>query len=281
MTDRTPHPLESPRAAPLAAYPAPTSRRRLLAVGLAALLAGAAHCGPAMATVPTQEVLQFGGIVDGVRSDLLLRRRGTRFEGELREHGMTLALAGEVDRNVWRGRIELPGGLGLRLPFQAESTDQQIVVRLQLLPTATPTIVTLQRVDGASGAAGAPGTPRQATAAAGGGGRIEPAMVGRWVHDNVITSPGGAGGFGSFATRRVARLGADGRAVMTSVSAGGGGSWSSSGGERVEFSGRWEMRGDQLWVAADGGAFEPIARVSMVDGRLVLYTGNGRQIWTR
>lgn len=256
------------------------SRRHFLAhtgAGLAALLSGTAQAGFALtAPAAAAEVLQFAGIVDGVRTELQLRRRGERFDGELREQGMSLPLAGEVQGQQWRGQIELPGGLGLRLPFQAETRGAQLHVRLQLLPGSAPVTVTLQRSDGAAAA-----TQPQAAAPRSGPGRIEPAMVGRWVHDNVITSPGGAGGFASFATRRIVMLGADGRAVMSSVAAGGGGSWSSTGGERVEFSGRWELRGDQLWVAADGGAFEAIARISMVGGRLVVYTGNGRQIWTR
>ncbi len=113
-------------------------------------------------------------------------------------------------------------------------------------------------------------------------GQIDPALVGRWVRESVINSPGGAGGFASFATQRSLTLASDGRARQTLRSASGGGQWSQASAEEVEFSGRWQVRGAELWVMPDGQAqFIQAARYAIFDGRLVVYTPQGRQIWSR
>ena len=114
------------------------------------------------------------------------------------------------------------------------------------------------------------------------GGALDPALVGRWVRESVINSSGGAGGFASLATQRTLTLASDGRARQTLRSAGGGSQWSHSSGEQVEFSGRWQVRGAELWVQPDGQAqFIQAARYALFDGRLVAYTSQGRQIWSR
>lgn len=259
------------------------SRRRLFgfaAAGLVAMAAGVSLWSAApSAHAQSGEALHFEGSVDGVQTTLLLQRRGDRFDGELQEGALRLPVQGEVRGPRWQGRLTLPGGFGLTLPFEADLQGSAMQLRIALLPGTPPASLTLHR-------AGAPATPGAAPTARGsapqGAGRIEPALVGRWVRDSTINSSGGAGGFASFSTRRTLQFAADGRVLQTLRSAGGGGSWSHASGEQVEFAGRWEVRGDTLWLAQDGQAqFQPAGRVSLVDGRLVVYHGQGRQIWTR
>ncbi len=284
--------LSNPSPARVAA-PVSPSRRDALRLGLALLGGAAAALGsPAAqagfaraATAPAGETHVYAGVKDGVPGTLTLRRRGDRFEGEFEESGTRAAVRGQVvaDRSgagglVWEGTLDVPGLAGVALPLQARGDGRTLMVSVTVLPGMPAVAMVMQRQEAAAtSTAAAP-----STGSTGSRGRIDPALVGRWVHDSTLGSAGGAGGFASFSTRRVMVLGGDGRARMTTVSAGGGSQWSAVGGESVAFEGRWELRGEELWAAADGdGTFRPMARVRLVDGRLVATTAQGRQIWTR
>lgn len=269
------------------------SRRQALRLGVAllggacaALAGGPAQAGFARAAAaPAGETQVYAGVKDGVPGTLTLRRRGDRFEGEFEESGVRAAVRGQVsvDRSgsgglVWEGTLDVPGLAGVTLPLQARGDGRSLMVSVTVLPGMPAVAMVMQRQEGSAATAAAAAPESRA---AGGSGRIEPALVGRWVHDSTLSSSGGAG-FAAFSTRRVLVLGGDGRARMTAVSAGGGGHWSAVGGESVVFQGRWELRGEELWAAADGdGQFRPMARVRLVDGRLVATNAQGRQIWTR
>jgi hypothetical protein len=113
-------------------------------------------------------------------------------------------------------------------------------------------------------------------------GAADQRLTGRWRHESMINSPGGAGGFASFATLRTLVMTADGRARQSVQSAGGGVNWSTAGGERVEFQGRWTSRDGQLWMQADGAAdYQLAGRYRLVDGMLVVEGNRGRTIWQR
>lgn len=276
------------------ASPATPSRRKALRLGLAllgsataGLLSPSAQAGFARAaTAPAGETQVYAGVKDGVPGTLTLRRRGDRFEGEFEESGTRAAVRGQVaaDRSgsgglVWEGTLDVPGLAGVTLPLQARGDGRTLMVSVTVLPGMPAVAMVMHRQDGASASPATAGSPEPSTR---GSGRIEPALVGRWVHDSTLSSAGGAGGFAAFSTRRVLVLGGDGRARMTEVSAGGGGGWSAAGGESLVFQGRWELRGEELWAAADtDGLFRPMARVRLVDGRLVATTAQGRQIWSR
>jgi hypothetical protein len=288
------HPLPSTFAAAAAAASATPSRRQALRLGLALLGGAAAGLGSPSAqagfaraaAAPAGETQVYAGVKDGVPGTLTLRRRGDRFEGEFEESGARAAVRGQVgpDRSgsgglVWEGTLDVPGLPGVALPLQARGDGRSLMVSVTVLPGMPAVAMVMQRQDGAAATPVAAGS---ATSTTPGSGRIEPALVGRWVHDRMLSSSGGAGGFAALSTRRVMLLRGDGRAEMTEVSAVGGGGWSAGRSESLVFQGRWELRGEELWAAADGdGVFRPMARVRLVDGRLVATTAQGRQIWTR
>ena len=145
-----------------------------------------------------------------------------------------------------------------------------------------PSLLALSLLSFCAWHATAQAQPEPAPLVASAAGRIDPALVGRWVRESVINSPGGAGGFASFATQRSLTLAGDGRARQTQRSAGGGSQWSHASEEQVEFSGRWQVRGAELWVMPDSQTqFIQAARYALFDRRLVVYTAQGRQIWSR
>jgi hypothetical protein len=227
---------------------------------------------PAAAAAQTSTE-HFEATLQGVRTVLTLRREGTRLSGQFTESGLVLPLTGQAQGTRLSGRVEGPAGTGLSFPFEADHRGDALHLRIALLPGQPAVTLAFQRV-GTAAASAAPAAPAA--------GAIEPALVGRWVRESVLNSPGGAGGFASFATVRTLALGPDGRARQTVRSAGGGGSWSHSSGEETEFSGRWQVRGQELWVQPDGQPqFVAAGRYALIDGRLVVTTARGRQIWTR
>ena len=113
-------------------------------------------------------------------------------------------------------------------------------------------------------------------------GPLDTRLLGRWVHQSMINSGGGAGGFASFTTERSIEFGSDGRVQQWVRSVGGGGNWSSSGSRRLEFAGRWEVRGNEIWVQPDGHDGTMRAGTYQLSGAYLVTVGrDGRTIWQR
>ena len=111
---------------------------------------------------------------------------------------------------------------------------------------------------------------------------LDPRLLGRWVHQSMINSPGGAGGFSSFTTERTIEFGADGQMQQWVRSVGGGGSWSTQANRRLEFAGRWEVRGSEIWVQPQGMAEVMRAGNYRLSGpNLVTEGRDGRIVWQR
>ncbi len=110
-----------------------------------------------------------------------------------------------------------------------------------------------------------------------GDGTLDSRLIGDWIHEEIINSPGGSD-FASFATRRTMQLDANGRVLQWVESAGGGSGWSHDGGRTIELSGQWQAHDGMLYLRSDGqDAFVPATTYRRVDAYLVL-EGNGRRI---
>ena len=113
-------------------------------------------------------------------------------------------------------------------------------------------------------------------------GTVDAELVGRWRHESQINSGGGAGGFASFSTVRILELAGNGQVRQSVRSVGGGGNWSSDGGERTEFVGRWQARQGEIWVQPEGQSqFINAGRYRLSGPYLVTENGRGRMIWSR
>jgi hypothetical protein len=264
----------------------PAARRRLGAAWRVWIVAVLVACGVAVAqsAVAQPRTLTYEATVQGVTSRLTLRIDGTRVEGGLVEGPLTLGVRGALEGQRIRGSLIDPGTGRDLLPIDAEIRGEALMLAVTPPAPNPPRTLTMRRVDAqAPGSPSAPGAPRPAAASAAGvSGALDPAIIGRWRNESQINSPGGAGGFASLSTRRILELAADGRVRQWVRSAGGGGNWSHQGGETLEFSGRWQARGAEIWVLPDGGTqFQRAATYRRVGERLVTEGGQGRQIWER
>ena len=112
--------------------------------------------------------------------------------------------------------------------------------------------------------------------------QLDPRLVGVWVNENQINSPGGAGGFASFSTVMTMELDADGTIRQFTQSVGGGGDWSSNSERRLDFEGNWRASNNTLLVHGMGlPDFTPAATYSFSDQYLVTNSDMGRLIWQR
>jgi len=241
-------------------------RRRLLAGLLAApLLPGIARAQPRTTAYEATE--------QGVTSRLTLRVDGGRVDGSLVEGSLTLGVTATQRGQRLQGHLTDPGSGRALLRFDGELRGDTLLLTMRPdAPNPTRTLA-MRRVDATAAAAPA-AAPRA--------GGLDPAIVGRWRHESQINSTGGAGGFASFASVRILELAADGRVRQWVRSAGGGGSWSHQGGESLEFSGRWQVRGAEIWVQPEGRPeFVRAAGYRRVGERLVTESQQGRQIWER
>jgi hypothetical protein len=220
----------------------------------------------------------YEGTERGVTTRIVLRVDGARVEGAMQEGTLALGLRGTLAGQQLTGVIVDPASGRELLPLSGELRGDTLVISVQPDASSPPRRLSLRRVDAAPVAA--PSAP--STAGGPSAGSLDAAIVGRWRNESQINSAGGAGGFASFSTVRVLELAADGRARQSMRSVGGGGNWSSQGGETVEFVGRWQVRGAELWVQAEGApAFVRAGTYRRVGERLVTENAQGRQIWER
>lgn len=225
---------------------------------------------PAQAAAPQVYEAQ----VNGVRTELRLVVEGSVLSGQMTESGIVLDLRGTAQGPVLQGQVHQPGGAAL-MRFDGRIDGPRLAMTLHHAALPQPAQVTFQRVGTAAPADAAPSTaPR--------GAAVDGQLVGRWHQQSMINSSGGAGGFASFTTQRTLELAADGQVRQWVRSVGGGAQWSHRSDAELEFSGRWAMQGQQLWVQPQGQpAFVDAGRAVLVDGRLVIYRGGKRLIWQR
>lgn len=251
----------------------------LLLAALAAPFIAAAQAAPQTTALATPQRLQLHAEIDGVRSTMLLELQGDQVSGEVVEQSLRLALRGTLQGQRLQARLKEPV-TGLTL-IRLEGTLSADGLDAMLTPVTggAPRPAHFLKAGAAEAQAKTSATaPTPGTTAAG---SLDPRLVGRWVHQSMINSSGGAGGFASFTTERVLEFSADGQVQQTVRSVGGGGNWSSSGRREVEFSGRWQVRGAELWVARGAGAFEPASRYRFSGDYLVTEGNGGKRIWAR
>lgn len=107
-------------------------------------------------------------------------------------------------------------------------------------------------------------------------------LVGTWVNEKQINSPGGAGGFASFSTVMTMEINANGSIRQFTQSVGGGGEWSSNSGRTLDFEGTWRAGNGTLSVLGMGlPDYTPAATYSFSGESLVTNNDQGRLIWQR
>ena len=107
-------------------------------------------------------------------------------------------------------------------------------------------------------------------------------LVGVWVHESQINSPGGASGFAALSTVMTMELNTDGVMRQSTQSVGGGADWSSDSGRRLDFEGQWRADGQTLSVMGMGLVdFMPAAAYEFSGDFLVTHNDMGRLTWRR
>jgi hypothetical protein len=256
------------------------NRRHLLSrlATLAALPAVVGCVAPALAqSAPARaqpaQTLSFEAHQGGQHTQLQLRLDAGQASGSFAEGELRLQLQGQLQGRRLQGQLFMAGVPQPVGTVDGELQADQLDLTVRAAGAAQSARLLMRRVGAAA--------PAAATASAAAG-TLDPQLFGAWQQQTHTNSGGGAGGFASFTTVRRLLVGADGRVQQTLRSVGGGGNWSHSSGEEVEFSGRWAVRHGEIWVLPDGqSAYVSAGRYRLVDGRLVIDTGNGRKIWSR
>ena len=258
-------------------YGTPMDRRRLVAA-LAGLCA-------ALAAVPAPArplALAYEGESDGVTTRLLLRIDGSRVDGTLQEQGLALPVRGGVEGRQLQAAVLDPRSGAPLVRLAGELRDDGLRLTARPEGGGAARTLAMRRVATDAVDAGPAGGGAGTSSARGAAGRADPALVGRWTSESQLQSGGGSGGFAALSTVRTLELAADGRIRQWVRTAGGGSNWSADGGQRLEFSGRWESRGPEIWVQADGQpGFVRAAAYRFSGEYLVTDDGSGRRIWRR
>jgi hypothetical protein len=258
-------------------------RRHLLAA-----LAGLPATWLAVPASARPLALVYEGEADGVTTRLVLSVDGSRVDGTLHEPGLALPVRGVVEGRRMQAAVLDPRSGAALVRLAGELRDDGLRLSARPEGGGAGRILAMRRVaaDAAASAGAVSGPAAGASSGRAGGpspaGRADPALVGRWTSESQLQSAGGAGGFAALSTVRTLELAADGRVRQWVRTAGGGGHWTADGGQRLEFSGRWETRGAEIWVRQDGqSGFVRAAAYRFSGEYLLTDDGSGRRIWRR
>lgn len=207
-----------------------------------------------------ETILQLERVDSAVHGQLTEGELNLRVQGVYQDGHLQLALheplfqivIGQMNGPLVSGRFDAT--LTVTNPFTGASEEQQL---------------SLER-DGIASVAPAPSVATTAPATR------DPQLVGSWMHEDIITSPGGVG-FASFSTRRTMQLTADGRIWQWVESAGGGADWSHSGGRTMEFEGEWRSANGQLQLRETGSAEFDKAILYRFSGNYLVLEGGGER----
>lgn len=216
----------------------------------------------------------YQALLDGVTSQLILRSQGQQVDGEYVENGaLRLQLKGQFDGELLTAAIHDPQS-GLHLAnLNARYANDQLNTRIAARNPATGEVVErdalFQRQQ--------PGA-EQPTAAL--NPARDPALIGTWVHEQIITSASAS--FASMTTLLILQLNADGSVSQWSRSQAGGQNWSADSPGELQYSGQWQSRDGLLQVQLHGqNDYQPAARYRFSEQYLVTESNTGRMVWYR
>jgi hypothetical protein len=215
----------------------------------------------------------YSGVGEAAGAALTLAQNGSQVVGRLHADGATYIIEAKVSRSEGYGVVEDPSS-GVTQRFRLKLSGGELFVALPQT-TGAGQVFRFQR----GGRAAQEGRyPNQGGyQAQGGGGQIDPRLVGRWRRTESMGS-GGA----SFVSDKHLVVRPNGTYTLSSGGyAGGDANVSVAGGGGGGASGRWRVRGKIVEIS-EGGTFQPYARYH-IEGNDMLFTfGDGStQFWQR
>lgn len=211
--------------------------------------------------------------LDGLPSELHLRSQGGNIDGlYIENHRLRLNLRGTFDGQILRAEIfDAASGQVLATLSAAYATDS-LNTRIAARDARSGEVLERQALFQRNSAAD--GSPSGAI------GQRDPALIGTWVHGNMINS--GGADFASLTTLLTLQLSADGSVAQWSRTVGGGSDWSFDSPGELQYRGRWYSDNGALMVQLQGSSsYQAAARYHFSAPYLVIEGHNGRMVWKR
>lgn len=217
---------------------------------------------------------RFQADLAGANTVLDLQQQGQVVTGRYSENGtLQLDLRGQYDGQVLNAEIVLPQTNQVIATLAATYGNDQLNARLAARDPVSGQVLERQALFQRS-----PSTATGATRTS--AGTLDPALVGTWVHEDIINSGGAS--FASFNTVLTLHLAPDGRVEQWSRSVGGGSDWSYDSDGTLQYAGQWQTAEGVLLVRPDGSTdYQPATRYRFSDPYLVTEDQGGRKIWQR
>ncbi|OEC59782.1 hypothetical protein [Pseudomonas sp. ENNP23] len=217
---------------------------------------------------------RFQADLAGANTVLDLQQQGQVVTGRYSENGtLQLDLRGQYDGQVLNAEIVLPQTNQVIATLAATYGNDQLNAHLAARDPVSGQVLERQALFQRS-PSHATGTTRT------GAGTLDPALVGTWVHEDIINSGGAS--FASFNTVLTLHLAPDGRVEQWSRSVGGGSDWSYDSDGTLQYAGQWQTTDGILLVRPDGGTdYQPATRYRFSAPYLVTEDQGGRKIWQR
>ena len=209
--------------------------------------------------------------LDGQPAELILNSQGQTVEGQYVENQrLRLNLKGHYDGQLLRAEISDPQSGLVIANMNATYANAMLNVSIAARDPRNGQVLERQALFQRGAPAGAPVAAQ----------RLDPALIGTWIHEQQINSGGAS--FAAFATLLTLQLGADGSVAQWSLAAGGGSDWSFNSPGELQYRGRWRSDNGVLLVRLDGAAdYQPAAYYRFSDPYLVTESNTGKMIWQR
>lgn len=214
--------------------------------------------------------------LDGLPAELILHSQGTAITGQYVEnHRLRLDLRGSFDGQLLRAEISAPQSGLILANMNASYANDMLNARIAARDPRSGAVLEREALFQRQLEPAPVAAKQQASSS-----RLDPALIGTWVHEKMIAS-GGANP-ASFTTLLTLQLGADGSVAQWRRAVAGAADWSYDSPGELQYRGRWRSADGLLLVQLQGrDDFQPAAHYRFSEPYLVTESNTGKMVWQR
>ena len=210
--------------------------------------------------------------LDGLPAEMILRSEGDQVEGEYVENAsLRLTINGRFDGQLLQAQISDPRSGLLIANMNANYANAMLNVHIAARSPHNGAVLQrealFQRQAEDRASAPQPTNPER-----------DPALIGTWVHEEIINSGGAS--FAAMTTLLTLQLAADGSVVQWIGAVAGGNDWNFTNPGELQYSGHWQSQNGLLLVQLQGRPdYQPAAHYRFSEQYLITESNTGKMIW--
>lgn len=213
-------------------------------------------------------------ILDGLPTEMILRSEGDKVAGEYVENdSLRLTISGSFDGQLLHAQISDPRSGLLVANMNANYANAMLNVHIAARSPRNGAVLEREALFQRQ-TDDAPSAPLPVNQ------EHDPALVGTWVHEQIINSGGAS--FAAMTTRLTLQLAADGSVAQWIGAVAGSSDWNFANPGELQYSGHWQSNNGLLLVQLQGHPdYQPAAHYRFSEQHLVTESNTGKMIWQK